>query len=202
MYISSWELQITKTALPSDVFHRFHKSSTVMCLSSLCRWLCLLVASLYFISSLINYKRENIKVYLNENKNISRSSHTLMKILSIDKIVFCISLLTEKNKIWSSVIGNFLITTGIFLVFYTHIILKCLSNLFNKISSNYTTTAAVKSMYLTLISYQWASLVAQLVKNLPAMQETLVWLLGQEYSLEKGEATHSSVLRVAWWLRR
>ena len=32
----------------------------------------------------------------------------------------------------------------------------------------------------------WASLVAQLVKNLPAMQETLVQFLGQEDSLEKG----------------
>ena len=37
----------------------------------------------------------------------------------------------------------------------------------------------------------WASLVAQLVKNLPAMQETWVQSLGWEYSLEKGTATHS-----------
>ena len=34
--------------------------------------------------------------------------------------------------------------------------------------------------------YIWASLVAQLVKNLPAMQETLVRFLGQEDSLEMG----------------
>ena len=34
----------------------------------------------------------------------------------------------------------------------------------------------------------WASLVAQLVKNLPAMQETLVRLLGWEDPLEKGWA--------------
>ena len=46
-----------------------------------------------------------------------------------------------------------------------------------------------------------ASLVAQLVKNLPAMQEALVQLLGQEDSLEKGEATHSSILGLPWWLR-
>ena len=32
----------------------------------------------------------------------------------------------------------------------------------------------------------WAALVAQLVKNLPAMQETLAWFLGQEDPLEKG----------------
>ena len=42
----------------------------------------------------------------------------------------------------------------------------------------------------------WTELVAQLVKNPPAMQETLVQFLGQEDSLEKGEATHSSIL--AW----
>ena len=39
-----------------------------------------------------------------------------------------------------------------------------------------------------------ASLVAQMVKNLPAMQETQVQSLGQEDPLEKGMATHSSIL--------
>ena len=42
----------------------------------------------------------------------------------------------------------------------------------------------------------WASRLAQLVKNPPAMQETLVQVLGQEDPLEDGMATHSSVL--AW----
>ena len=41
-----------------------------------------------------------------------------------------------------------------------------------------------------------ASLVAQTVKRLPAMRETQVLSLGQEYPLEKGMATHSSTL--AW----
>ena len=41
-----------------------------------------------------------------------------------------------------------------------------------------------------------ASLVAQLVKNLPAMQEVLVLFLGGRDPLEKGWATHSSIL--AW----
>ena len=41
-----------------------------------------------------------------------------------------------------------------------------------------------------------ASLVAQMVKNLHAMQETCVQSLGQEDALEKGMATHSSIL--AW----
>ena len=39
-----------------------------------------------------------------------------------------------------------------------------------------------------------ASLATQIVKNPPAMQETRVWSLGQEYPLEKGMATHSSIL--------
>ena len=38
-----------------------------------------------------------------------------------------------------------------------------------------------------------ASLVSQIVKNLPAMQETQVWSLGQEDPLKKGMATHSSI---------
>ena len=37
-----------------------------------------------------------------------------------------------------------------------------------------------------------ASLVAQMVKDLPAMQKTQVWILGQEDPLEKGMATHST----------
>ena len=46
------------------------------------------------------------------------------------------------------------------------------------------------------LQYSWASLVAQLVKNLPAIQETWVRSLGWEDVLEKGKATHSSIL--AW----
>ena len=42
----------------------------------------------------------------------------------------------------------------------------------------------------------WASLVAQRVKDLPAVQETWVQSLGREDLLEKGMATHSSLL--AW----
>ena len=42
----------------------------------------------------------------------------------------------------------------------------------------------------------WASQVAQLVKNPPAMWETWVWSLGCEDPLEKGKATHSRIL--AW----
>ena len=41
------------------------------------------------------------------------------------------------------------------------------------------------------LEYSWASLVTQLVKNLPAMQETWVCSLGWEDPLEKEMATHS-----------
>ena len=46
----------------------------------------------------------------------------------------------------------------------------------------------------------WASLVAQLIKNPPAMQETQVQSLGGEDPLEKEMATHSSILawRIPW----
>ena len=47
----------------------------------------------------------------------------------------------------------------------------------------------------------WASLVAQLVKNLPAMQEAQVRFLGQEDPLEKEQDTHSRILGLPWWLR-
>ena len=46
------------------------------------------------------------------------------------------------------------------------------------------------------ICHPWASLVAQMVKNLPAVQKTWVHSLGQEDPLEKGMSTHSSIL--AW----
>ena len=46
------------------------------------------------------------------------------------------------------------------------------------------------------LQYCWASLVAQLAKNPPAMREIWVRYLGWEDPLEKGKATHSSIL--AW----
>ena len=50
------------------------------------------------------------------------------------------------------------------------------------------------------IDEPWASLVAQLVKNLPAMREIWVRTLGWEDSLEKGKAIHSSILGLPLWL--
>ena len=50
------------------------------------------------------------------------------------------------------------------------------------------------------LQYSWASLVTQLVKNMPAMWETWVWFPGWEDPLEKGKATYSSILawRISW----
>ena len=50
------------------------------------------------------------------------------------------------------------------------------------------------------LQYSWSSLVAQLVKNPPAMWETWVRSLGWEDPLENGKATHSSIL--AWRMPR
>ena len=46
----------------------------------------------------------------------------------------------------------------------------------------------------------WGFPVAQMVKNMPAIQETWVWSLGWEDTLEKGMANHSSILagRISW----
>ena len=48
--------------------------------------------------------------------------------------------------------------------------------------------------------YGLPSPVAQMVKNLPTVRETQVWSLGQKDPLEKGMATHSSILawRILW----
>ena len=47
---------------------------------------------------------------------------------------------------------------------------------------------------MSLLFFGGASLVAHMVKNLPATQETWIQSLGQEDPLEKGLATHSSIL--------
>ena len=52
-----------------------------------------------------------------------------------------------------------------------------------------------KHIFTAKYLFSGASLVAQFIKNPPAMQETLVWFLGWEDFLEEGRATHS---RVFW----
>ena len=57
----------------------------------------------------------------------------------------------------------------------------------------------MKKLNLITLIIQNLDLVAQMVKNLPAMSETLVRSLGEE-ALDKGMATHSSILvwRIPW----
>ena len=54
--------------------------------------------------------------------------------------------------------------------------------------------------YIISYIYLWVSLIAKLVKNLSAMQETQVQSLGQEDPLEKEMTTHSTILawRIPW----
>ena len=52
----------------------------------------------------------------------------------------------------------------------------------------------MRNIFVIYIMVMSASLVAQMVKNLPAMQETWVQFLGQEEPLEKEMAIHSSIL--------
>ena len=66
----------------------------------------------------------------------------------------------------------------------------------NKFGVGWQKKNGKKQIYGIRCVSRWASLVAQLVKNPPAMQETTVWSLGWEDPLEKGTATHSSML--AW----
>ena len=68
-------------------------------------------------------------------------------------------------------------------------------------SSNLLPKCVLDCMYpFTKIIYILTSLVDQMVKNLPAMQETQVWSMGQEDPLEKEIATHSSIIawRITW----
>ena len=66
---------------------------------------------------------------------------------------------------------------------------------FQKLSPSIQGTKTSKSLSLA-----WASLVAQTLKNPPAMQETWVWSLHWEDPLEEGMAIHSSILtwRIPW----
>ena len=55
-------------------------------------------------------------------------------------------------------------------------------------------------MFMNVFMMSMGSLVVQLLNNPPAMQETPVQFLGREDLLEKGKATHSSILawRIPW----
>ena len=66
--------------------------------------------------------------------------------------------------------------------------------------------SSIFSFLRNLHSIFWVPLVAQMIKNLPTIQETWVWSLGQEDPVGEEMATHSSILvwkipldREAWW---
>ena len=60
------------------------------------------------------------------------------------------------------------------------------------------TALQLEKLLINFHGHRRASLVAQLVRNLPAIQETLVQFLGWEDPLEKGQPTHSSILGLPW----
>ena len=74
-----------------------------------------------------------------------------------------------------------------------------MTTIHNCLLSTWNVVIVIKNWILTF-SFNYAFLVAQMVKNLPAMQETQVQFLGQEDPLEKGMATQSSILpwRIPW----
>ena len=91
--------------------------------------------------------------------------------------------------------------TGVQVSFWIMVFLECMPSSGIAGSQGSFTPGFLRYLHMVLHSgcinlhcHQWASLIAQLVKNLPAMQETLVGFLGRESPLEKGQATHSSIL--------
>ena len=65
-----------------------------------------------------------------------------------------------------------------------------------KQTNNHSISRSCRVFSIAHLGRNWASLVAQMVKNQPLVQETQVWSLGHEDPLEKGMATHSGIL--AW----
>ena len=76
---------------------------------------------------------------------------------------------------------------------FVELIMGILSKILRKIKKN-------KRQCLYVLAFMWASLRAQSLKSLPAMQETWVQFLGWEDPLEKEMATHSIILawRIPW----
>ena len=70
---------------------------------------------------------------------------------------------------------------------------------FDRLSLNVCILQSTKDIYIAYL-HSWVSLMAQMVKNLPAKQEIWVCSLSQEDPLEKGMAIHSSILawRISW----
>ena len=68
------------------------------------------------------------------------------------------------------------------------------------LGSGHRAIAFIQHVFIIFLHFKWVSLVAQMVKNLPMMQETWVQSLAWEDPLERGMATRSSILawRIPW----
>ena len=106
----------------------------------------------------------------------------------------------EKNRAWKGPVMLWDIILPIYLCYLlSSLFLPPSGGEYNKHTRS-TREAQGKHKGSTREVQVQASLVAQLVKNSPAMWETWVLSLGWEDSLEKGKATHSSILawRIPW----
>ena len=108
--------------------------------------------------------------------------HFWPEIFEISSIIPFLILLMVKLHLFQLVTSNAQPTPWIWSSFEVRI--QCLEN----------------SFFFFFWRKWWASLVAQTIKNRPAVQEISIWSLGQEELLEKGMATHSIIL--AWIIPR
>ena len=143
------------------------------------------------------YTNIHAHIWRHTNTNIWKPTHTnphinaynLVWILAIFQIIFSLIENILPFKIETEYGGIFV-----------HVICKRIESKWSGLcgTQNLSFWKAVHRIIPVL--YKGVSLIAQLVKNPPAMQETPVWFLGWEDLLEKGEATHSSILGLPLWL--
>ena len=112
-------------------------------------------------------------------------------------IALTIQMLVGKVvSLFLNMLSRFVIT---FLPRSKHLLISWLQSLFVVILDPKT----IKSVTVFLFSpiyLPWSSLVAQMVKNLPAMRDTWVWSMDWEDPLKKEMSTHSSILswNITW----
>ena len=152
------------------------------------------------------------------------SDHTIMVIWVLKTFFFWSLkvLLWDIHSSWMSPAGKLLLFSCLSDNLYIHCECKAMTMItkFYRTTLGFPGSSAVKESTcsagdLHLISglgrsagekmgyplqYSWASLVAQLIKNLPAVWETWGWSLGWEDPLENWTPTHSSILawRIPW----
>ena len=112
-----------------------------------------------------------------ENSTAAKYKQKLLEMVELERDIWCIHIYTH-------------IVINIRTYTYIHVCASVAEN-FNKYDK-YNKTLHLREV--------WASMVAQTINNLPAMQETLVWSVGQEDPLGRGRATYSSILawRIPW----